>query len=217
MELILLLIVTILFLFVGTSASKKKEETDEYNKPQRQKHNYKSPRESYHKKPSQVSHTMKAKTEAEVKELIEDLPLVKVEYVIDGDTVIVTKNWQRIKIRLDAIDCPEDGQDWGDIATYGLIKLIGKRKVRLEEHGIDRYGRTIATLYVQHVHGSEWINVNERMVTLGHAWVMRRYYDHLPKDRQTKLNRLERWSKTKKVGLWRTPDPIPPWRWRNGG
>ena len=148
--------------------------------------------------------------------MIDTLPEVKVEHVIDGDTVVVVKNWKRIKIRLDSIDCPEDGQHWGDTAKYGLMKLIGKRKVRLEEHGIDYYGRTLATLYVQYEHGSEYMNVNERMVTLGHAWVMRRFYDHLPKDRQTKLNRLERWSKTKKVGLWRTPDPIAPWEWRNG-
>lgn len=58
-----------------------------------------------------------------------------------------------------------------------------KRKIRLEEHGIDRHERTLATIYVQHGYGAEWMNVNERMVTLGHAWVMRRFYDHLPKDR----------------------------------
>jgi endonuclease YncB( thermonuclease family) len=62
----------------------------------------------------------------------------------------------------------------------------------------------------------EWVNVNERMVTLGHAWVMRKFYDHLPDDRQRNLNRLEAWARSKKVGLWRTPSPVPPWRWRGG-
>lgn len=216
MELILALIVVILFVVVSLSVSNKEKEGHKHTRPQKQKHSHKSTRDSYSKKPTtQVSHTKKAHTESEVKERIEDFPEVKVEYVIDGDTVVIIKNWQKIKVRLDSIDCPEDGQHWGDIATYGLIKLIGKRKVRIEEHGVDPYGRTLATLYVQHGDGSEWMNVNERMVTLGHAWVMRRFYNHLPKDRQTKLNRLERWSKTKKVGLWRTPDPIPPWKWRN--
>ena len=121
----------------------------------------------------------------------------------------------RIRIRLDSIDCPEDGQQWGDIAKFGLIKLIGGREVRLEEHGLDRYDRTLATIYVRHGNDSEWFNVNERMVTLGHAWVMRRYYDHLAKDRQDQLNRLERWARSKKVGLWKTPNPIPPWKWRS--
>lgn len=148
--------------------------------------------------------------------LIESYPKAKVVYVIDGDTVIVTKGWDKIKIRLDSIDCPEDGQHWGDTATYGLRKLVGGRNVHLEAHGIDCYGRTLATIYVKSANGEEWINVNERMVTLGHAWVMRMFYDHLPKDRQGKLNRLENWARSKKVGLWRTQNPIPPWQWRNG-
>ena len=138
----------------------------------------------------------------------------KVERIIDGDTVIVSKSFRKIRIRLDSIDCPEDGQHWGDIAKYGLIKMIGGRRVFLEEHGEDCHGRTLATLFIQD--GSKWVNVNERMITLGHAWVMRRYYDHLPKERRDKLNSLERWAKTRKVGLWKTPNPIPPWRWRNG-
>lgn len=139
----------------------------------------------------------------------------KVQYVIDGDTVIVSKFWGEIRIRLDAIDCPEKNQDWGDTATYGLIKLIGCRRVFLEEHGVDFYGRTLATIYVQDIHGSGWTNVNERMVMLGHAWVMRRFYGHLPKERKDQLNKLEKWAKSKRVGLWKTSNPVPPWQWRS--
>lgn len=141
----------------------------------------------------------------------------KVERVVDGDTVVVSASWRKIKIRLDSVDCPEQGQHWGDTARFGLIKLIGGQRVYLEEHGIDCYERTLATIYVQNGYDSKWINVNERMVTLGHAWVMRRFYDHLPKDRQDQLNRLERWAKSKKVGLWKTPNPVPPWKWRSEG
>ena len=140
---------------------------------------------------------------------------VKVEYVLDGDTVIVSKFWSEMRIRLDSIDCPEDGQPWGNIAKAGLIKLIGGRDVYIEEHGIDDYGRTLATIYLEGNIGSEWINVNERMVMLGHAWVMRQYYDHLPKSRQDQLIKLEKWARSKRVGLWKTSNPIPPWQWRN--
>ena len=138
----------------------------------------------------------------------------KVEHVIDGDTVIVSSSWRKLRIRLDAIDCPEDGQHWGDIAKYGLIKMIGGRKIQLEEHCIDKYGRTVATIYVHQGKDTGWINVNARMVTLGHAWVMRQFYNHLSKERQNELNSLERWAKTKKVGLWKTDNPVPPWKWR---
>ena len=102
----------------------------------------------------------------------------------------------------------------GDIAKYGLIKLIGGRSIRFEDHGQDSHGRTLATIYVQDENGI-WTNVNTRMVTLGHAWVMRRFYKHLPQERRNELNRLERWAKTKKVGLWKSQNPTSPWKWRN--
>jgi endonuclease YncB( thermonuclease family) len=145
---------------------------------------------------------------------VENFPLAKVEHVIDGDTIIVSSSWKKTKIRLDSIDCPEDGQDWGDIAKFGLIKLIGGRKVYLEEHGEDHHGRTLATIYVRQGHGSKLMNVNARMVTLGHAWVMRKYYGHLSKERQIELNKLEGWARSRKVGLWKNHNPTPPWMWR---
>jgi endonuclease YncB( thermonuclease family) len=145
---------------------------------------------------------------------VEMLPTVKVVYVIDGDTVIVNKGHRKIRIRLDAIDAPEDGQLWGKQSKYGLIKIIGKPMVvKLEEHTTDHYGRTVASLFVQKEH-DEWINVNERMIMLGHAWVMRRYYNHLPSCRKAKLNDLERWARSKTIGLWSMSNPIPPWKWR---
>jgi len=161
-----------------------------------------------------IPHKAAAQSAAVIKEQIPHLPKVKVRWVLDGDTVIVLKGRKEIRIRLDSIDCPEDGQEWGDSAKYGLVKLIGGRMVHLEEHGIDPYGRTLATIYVWHEKKNEWLNVNEHMVTLGHAWVMRVFYDHLPKDRQGKLNVLEGWAKSKKIGLWQTENPIPPWQWR---
>jgi micrococcal nuclease len=160
---------------------------------------------------------VQALPDAAARGLIDCLPGLKVISVIDGDTVVVAKGWGRTVVRLDSIDCPENGQPWGNIAKYGLIKLVGGHKVKLEEHGIDPHGRTLATIYVWHGGKQEWMNVNERMVTLGHAWVMRTYYDHLPSERQDKLNRLEGWARSKKVGLWNTSDPTPPWLWRRNG
>lgn len=138
----------------------------------------------------------------------------KVHHVIDGDTIIVGDIRGRFKIRLYAIDCPEDGQPWGDTAKYGLVRLIGGRHVRIESHGYDQYERMLATIYVQSDSEEEWINVNAKMVVCGHAWVMRRYYNDLSRDRQNDLNSKEYWAKSKQVGLWKTENPIPPWDWR---
>lgn len=138
----------------------------------------------------------------------------RVARVIDGDTVDVTTEGRRIRIRLDSIDCPEDGQPWGDVAKYGLIKLIGGKSVSLEYHGLDHHGRTLATIYLSQRRDAKLVNVNERMVALGHAWVMRQFYSHLPRDRQVSLNRIESWARSKRVGLWRSANPTPPWNWR---
>ena len=86
----------------------------------------------------------------------------------------------------------------------------------LEIHGVDDYGRTLATVFARHGPESKLINVNERMVMLGHAWFMRRYCAELSEERQRQLHRLEARARSKKVGLWGTPDPVPPWRWRRG-
>lgn len=155
-----------------------------------------------------------ARNADDLRPLIHRLPVARVLQFVDGDTLIITKGSGEVTVRLDSIDCPEDGQPCGDDAKYGLIKLVGGQRVQVEEHGIDDYGRTLATLYIRHSNGQDWQSVNECMVALGHAWVMRRYYDHLPPDRQDKLNKLETLAKSKRVGLWGTPDPIPPWQWR---
>ena len=225
MKSLIIFIVVFAVIVVGLSVLSAKKKRNHYTKPPKPKRGYQIPaKKGYSQKQpvrrdqqpnSHVTYKKKAKSEAEVKELIRTFPEVMVDYVIDGDTVIVDKDRQKRKIRLDSIDCPEMNQHWGDISKYGLIKMIGGRYVRLEEHGIDPHERTLATIYVQDGKGSEWINVNERMVTLGHAWVMRRFYDHLPKDRQDRLNRLEKWARSNKVGMWKNPNQIPPWKWRN--
>ncbi len=221
--LILFLITVFSVLMVSQFVSWTIRKILKHTKPLRQNSSNKSPIKSdlpeqstirEQQKNSQFVYKTKAQGESAVSERIQNFPEAKVEHIIDGDTIIVVQNRQKIKIRLAAIDCPETDQHWGDTARYGLIKLIGGQKVRLEEHGIDRYKRMIATIYVQQGYGSDWMNVNERMVTLGHAWVMRRFYDHLPKNRQNKLNRLESWARSKKIGLWQMPDSIPPWKWR---
>ena len=138
----------------------------------------------------------------------------RVKWVYDGDTVDVECDRGKVCIRLYSIDSPENGQPWGDIATAGLIKMIGGQTVLLEEFGPDHYGRTLATIWVRDKKTHKWTNVNERMVMLGHAWIMRGHYAHHDPERQYKLEALERWARSKRVGLWKLPSPIPPWEWR---
>ncbi len=140
----------------------------------------------------------------------------RVLQIVDGDTVVIMIGREENLVRLDSIDCPEGRQPWGEQASNGLRLLIEGRLVGVEQHGQDPYGRSLATIYAWHDIKNETINVNEYMVMRGHAWVMRHYYDHLPVDRQQRLVRMERWARTKKIGLWNEINPIPPWKWRKG-
>ena len=203
----LLMILTVFVVAVLiASAGRKDRRTQSHRQPVERK--------SANPAPSTRTPARKTPRPPAIDPVVERLPHARVDWVIDGDTVIVQRNARREKVRLDAIDCPEDGQPWGDIATAGLIKLIGGRRIRMEVHGADCYGRTLATLYVPGKAPGTWLNVNERMVVLGHAWVMRRYYGHLARERQTRLNRAERWARSKRMGLWRQENPVPPWKWR---
>ena len=126
--------------------------------------------------------------------------------VVDGDTIWIGDT----KIRLHGIDAPEakqlcyrDNQPWrcGEDATEALRRLIGNNPVRCEDHGSDRYGRTIATCYVRGEDIEAWMVLN------GWALAYRRY--------STEYVVQEQAAQAARVGLWRG-DFVPPWEWRRG-
>ena len=77
------------------------------------------------------------------------------------------------------------------------------RKIaEVDSVGKDRYGRTIAWIYVNGV------SLNKELLKAGLAWHYKRY----SKDRDLAI--LEAEARAKKIGLWSDPNPIPPWEWR---
>jgi hypothetical protein len=68
--------------------------------------------------------------------------------------------------------------------------------------GQDRYGRTVATVYV------DGIDVNAEQVRRRMAWVYRKYA------RDWDLYEFEAEARTARRGVWTDPDPVPPWEWR---
>lgn len=76
------------------------------------------------------------------------VPIVK---VIDGDTIDVTRNGQRERIRLIGIDCPESVTEEGKQATHFVLGLLRDNpQVRLEfdKERKDKYDRTLAYVYL---------------------------------------------------------------------
>ena len=147
------------------------------------------------------------KYQAKVKHYEERLsPLLKVIKITDGDTVnLLTEDYKTIKIRLDGIDAPERGQEYGDKSTKALGAMLkrGNQKVYLESLGQDKYGRTIGKLYLP-----DGTFVNEELVKEGFAWQYLKYNsDKELKAAQEKAQRA-------KLGLWRGDSPISPWEYR---
>lgn len=125
-------------------------------------------------------------------------------WVMDGDTLNMQKSdktWQIV--RLYGVDAPEKDQAYGPEATQHLIGLIGRKRIKIQPAATDRYGRTVAKVYVGKVY------VNEEMIRSGSAWWYRQY---APRD--TDLAEAESEAKKGGTGLWANPDPVPPWKFR---
>jgi len=131
----------------------------------------------------------------------------KVISVTDGDTItILTPQNKQIKVRLAAIDTPEKGQAFGQKAKDFTSSMVAGKNVSIEQETIDRYGRTVAMVFVN---GS---NVNEQIVKQGYGWVYRKYCKGAFCDDWLKL---EKKARETGIGLWADKNPTPPWEWRH--
>lgn len=126
----------------------------------------------------------------------------KIVRVSDGDTVVLldSTNTQH-KIRLDEIDAPESGQDFGNRSKQYLSSLIAGKIVVVEYTKKDMYKRILGTIYY------DGKNINEEMVRAGMAW----RYKYSKSER---LLELQNEAKANKVGLWSMKNPIDPWQYR---
>jgi endonuclease YncB( thermonuclease family) len=124
----------------------------------------------------------------------------KVLFVMDGDTVLVLHNRQKIKIRLANIDAPEKAQAFGRQARLSLFALVQRKQVRIQPQATDKYGRTVALLWLDQQ------NINEEQVRRGMAWA----YFH-PEHRYVELQHEAQQARR---GLWQQTRPVEPSQWR---
>jgi micrococcal nuclease len=89
--------------------------------------------------------------------------------VTDGDTISVMKAGKAVKIRLEGIDCPEQGQDYGTKAKQFVSALVFGKEVEIREYYPDQYGRMAARVLVA---GQD---VSLELVKAGLAWYFKRY------------------------------------------
>lgn len=130
----------------------------------------------------------------------------------DGDTLTVKgPNQQNMTVRLACIDAPERAQaPWGAAATTRLKSFVpAGNRVTVREIEKDRYGRTVAELFV----GSKSINLS--MVQSGHAVVYHQYLNACAGTKQQYLN-AEANAKQNKLAFWSQACLTLPWDFRAG-
>ena len=120
-------------------------------------------------------------------------------WIVDGDTILLRRGNTLTTVRLWGIDAPEKKQAGGKEATNFLIKLIGRKRIKVitEENG--RYGRVIGKIYYK------GIFINLEMVKAGHAWWHEKYSPNAIEFKQAEMT-----AKKQKLGLWKNHKAIKP-------
>ena len=127
----------------------------------------------------------------------------KVIGIIDGDTIdVLLENKTTIRLRFNAIDAPERGQPFGNNAKQFVSDQIFGKQIRIVDHGVDRYDRMIADLYLDDT------QINLALVAYGLAW----HYTKYSSDET--LAAAQRTAAANKLGLWSDPRYVAPWDWR---
>lgn len=125
--------------------------------------------------------------------------------VSDGDTIRVLRDRTEVRVRLNGIDCPETGQDFGSRAKSVTSSLAFGQVVKVIPKETDRYGRIVADVVLP-----DGRALNEELVRQGMAWWYRHYARNI-----VRLAQLESEAKAARRGLWSQPNPVPPWEWRH--
>ncbi len=129
----------------------------------------------------------------------------KVLYVSDGDTLTMSVNGQKEKIRFYGIDAPESSQEFGLESKVFVKDRVDNKEIRVEITDTDHYGRKIGKIYYDGKY------LNEEIVRAGYAWW---YQQYARKD--IDLKEAEKYARSKKIGLWESSDTIAPWDYRKG-
>ncbi|MFA5119448.1 MAG: thermonuclease family protein [Candidatus Omnitrophota bacterium] len=124
--------------------------------------------------------------------------------VHDGDTItLLMEANKQVKIRLAQIDAPESDQAFGQRSKQSLSDMAFNKNIQVEKETIDKYGRTVGTIFV------DGLDANREQVKRGMAWTYRQYLH------DQSLLQVENEARLAKVGLWSDSNPVPPWEYRH--
>ena len=128
----------------------------------------------------------------------------KVVGVSDGDTISVMRDGKAVKVRLEGIDAPEQGQAYANVARKGLAHAVFEKEVTVRIAGRDYYNRLLGRIYLGE------IDINLELVKAGLAWHNAKYSS------DKVLAAAQKAARKGKKGLWQDRrNPTPPWDFRS--
>ena len=125
--------------------------------------------------------------------------------VNDGDVITVFNLNRPVRIKLLAVDAPEAGQAFGDVARNHLSELVHDKSVLVEYWGIAGDGSLVGRVMLDKT------DVGAQMIRDGAAWFDANNQGRLSVADQDVYKQSEQAARSERRGLWQAQDPIAPW------
>ena len=138
--------------------------------------------------------------------------------VSNGDTItVVDSALSRHQIKLIGVGAPESEQPFAQASRKHLSDLVFGKDVRVEWLKRDGYGHILGKVMVQPRGCPACRKTRDAglaQLETGHAWWYREYRREQSLEDQGRYEFAEFDARTRRIGLWRHADPVPPWEWR---
>ena len=125
--------------------------------------------------------------------------------VNDGDVITVFNLNRPVRIKLLAVDAPEAGQAFGDVARNHLSALVHDKSVLVEYWGIAADGSLVGRVTLDKT------DIGAQMIRDGAAWFDANNQGRLSDGDREVYQQSEQAARGERRGLWQAQDPIAPW------
>ncbi|HEY2961355.1 MAG TPA: thermonuclease family protein [Pyrinomonadaceae bacterium] len=123
----------------------------------------------------------------------------------DGDVITVFNLNRPVRIKLLAVDAPEAGQPFGDVARKHLSDLVYDKSVLVEYWGIAADGSLVGRVTLNSA------DVGAQMIRDGAAWFDTSNQGRLSVVDREVYQQSEQAARAERRGLWQAENPIAPW------
>lgn len=125
--------------------------------------------------------------------------------VNDGDVITVFNLNRPVRIKLLAVDAPEAGQAFGDVARNHLSALVHDKSVLVEYWGIAADGSLVGRVMLDKT------DIGAQMIRDGAAWFDANNQGRLSVADRDVYQQSEQAARNERRGLWQAQDPVAPW------